>query len=62
MMAPIRTEAPIQVGALVQLDLAPHVIFIAAKVTNCTVKLRHPNGAPLIVPVWRVRQVAGVQP
>lgn len=50
----------IATGSLVQLDLVPFVVFVAKETTTRTVTLRHPNGAPLTVPVWRVRQIAGV--
>ena len=62
MIASTHAETPVQAGALVQRALAPCVRFIAAKGTKRTVILRHPNGSRLTAHLWRVRQVAGVQP
>ena len=57
----IRADETVQPGSLVRLDLAPFVVFVAVKVTTRVVTLRHPCGAPITVPMWRVRMVAGVQ-
>lgn len=54
-----RAWAPLQRGSLAILDIAPRVPFVAVEVTTARVTLRHPSGAPITVPSWRVRRMAG---
>jgi len=58
MMPVNRTDTAIQPGSTVTLDLAPSVVFVAMNATATLATLRHPCGATITVPTWRVRLMA----
>lgn len=47
--------APLQPGTLCALDIAQGIPFVTLENRVARLVLRHPNGARLIVPAWRVR-------